>query len=76
MIEGIFLLEELSDGVLCFGFVDVDINDVKVEIDSFIDVKTGKENKVLSKVDSVMLYFENIKIIKVLNGMCVCEIID
>ena len=75
-IEGISLLEEPSDGVLRLGFVDVDINDVKVEIDPSIDAKTGKENKVLSKVDSVMPYFENIKTTKVLNGMRVRETID
>lgn len=72
-IENIHLAEDVSDGVLRLGFTDVVVDDVKVEIEPSINQKTGKENKVLSKPESVLAYFQHIQRGKSINGWRVAE---
>ena len=70
------MIEDTSDGVLRLGFIDAVVDEVKIDIEPSIDAKTGKENKVMSKIESVLPYFESIKNAKTLNAYRVREALD
>ena len=67
------MIEDTSDGVLRLGFIDAVVDEVKIDIEPSIDAKTKKENKVMSKIESVLPYFESIKNAKTLNAYRVRE---
>jgi len=75
-IEGMRMVDDTSDGILRLEFIDTSVDGVTIEIDPSIDPKTGKENKVVSKVSSVMPYFERIAHTKCLNGDRLREAVD
>lgn len=75
-IEGMRMIDDTSDGILRLEFIETSVDGVTIEIDPSVDPKTGKENKVVSKVSSIMPYFEGIAHTKCLNGDRLREAVD